>query len=118
GSSPIGGRLRSNPRGRHRKWGREMKVVFVTERLPYGSHEAFLMPELRECLRSGHELVIVPLVSGGESTHTDARFLHKHVRTVRLRRPRVLADVAMELVRHPVRSARLLWLALRSGRLS
>src|SRR5439155_13645844 len=76
----------------------DMKVLFVTERLPYGSNEAFLTPELREFLRSGQELVIVPLVSGGSSTHADARFLHEHVRTVRLRRPRVLARVAVELV--------------------
>jgi colanic acid/amylovoran biosynthesis glycosyltransferase len=50
-----------------------MKIIYVTSTLPYGSREAFLIPEIAELSRNGHDLTIVPMRPQGEVVHDDVR---------------------------------------------
>lgn len=49
-----------------------MKIVYVTVSFPFGPGEAFLIPELRELVARGHQLLIVPLRPGRRVIHGDA----------------------------------------------
>lgn len=49
-----------------------MRIVYVTSTLPYGSREAFLIPEIAELSRR-HDLTIVPMRPQGEVVHDDVR---------------------------------------------
>jgi hypothetical protein len=37
-----------------------VKIVYVTQRLPFGEGETFVVPEVEALLAAGHELLIVP----------------------------------------------------------
>ena len=49
-----------------------MKIIYVTASLPYGVTEVFALPEMRELLRRGHELKIVPVTRYSAEIHSDA----------------------------------------------
>ena len=46
-----------------------MKIVYVTASLPYGTDEAFVIPEIRELTRAGHEVLVVPRSRRGRIIH-------------------------------------------------
>src|SRR5215210_333369 len=56
-----------------------MRIVYVTSSLPHGKKEAFIVPEIRELMRRGHDILIVPTYPRGEVLHGDAKPLLKHV---------------------------------------
>lgn len=49
-----------------------MRIVYVTASLPYGSGEAFIIPEIQELRRRGHDVLIVPRSPRGTIVHKDA----------------------------------------------
>lgn len=49
-----------------------MKLAILTARLPTGSGEAFLIPEILELQRAGAELVVIPLRRSERTLHRDA----------------------------------------------
>lgn len=79
-----------------------MKVVYVTSSLPYGSGEAFIIPEILELLRQGHEVLAVPMYPRGNVIHDDAKPLMDRVVAHPLLSPDVLKSAALELARNPV----------------
>jgi glycosyltransferase involved in cell wall biosynthesis len=56
-----------------------MRIIYVTSSLPYGKKEAFIVPEIRELKRYGHEVLIVPTYPRGEVLHGDVEPLMSHV---------------------------------------
>jgi len=46
-----------------------MKIVYVTASLPYGTDEAFVIPEIRQLTRAGHEVLVVPRSRRGRIIH-------------------------------------------------
>lgn len=46
-----------------------MKIIYVTASLPHGSDEAFLIPEINQLMRSGHEVLVVPRSPRGSIVH-------------------------------------------------
>ena len=46
-----------------------MKIIYVTASLPYGSDEAFVIPEIRQLTRSGHIVLVVPRSLKGRIIH-------------------------------------------------
>ena len=56
-----------------------MRIVYVTSSLPHGKKEAFIVPEIRELKRRGHEVLIVPTYPRGEVLHGDVKPLLDHV---------------------------------------
>ena len=42
-----------------------MRIVYVTQRLPFGEGETFVVPEVEALLAAGHEMMIVPRRSQG-----------------------------------------------------
>lgn len=50
-----------------------MRVLYITSTLPFGPGEAFLYPEVRELLRLGVEVRVVPMHPRGSLVHPEAR---------------------------------------------
>lgn len=49
-----------------------MKIIYITASLPYGNTEIFAIPEMRELMRRGHEVRIVPMARYSKLPHSDA----------------------------------------------
>lgn len=85
-----------------------MRIVYVTQRLPFGQGETFVIPEVEALLAAGHELLIVPRLSTEPIVHDDVGALTARLRPV----PGVLAiagAVAVALARHPRLTAGAFW---------
>lgn len=52
---------------------RAVRIVYVTSSLPYGKKEAFVIPEIGELKRRGHEVLIVPTFPRGKVLHGDVK---------------------------------------------
>jgi colanic acid/amylovoran biosynthesis glycosyltransferase len=50
-----------------------LRIIYVTSTLPYGSREAFIIPEIAEFSRAGHDVRIIPMRPRGEIVHDDTR---------------------------------------------
>lgn len=48
-----------------------MRIVYLTQRFPFGEGEAFLAPEIEALLAAGHELLIIPRDSTEPLVHDD-----------------------------------------------
>ena len=76
GQSPANG-----SRGKdlhHRSGDHPRKILYVTATLPYGPGESFLIPEVKELLRRGHDVRIVPRSPTDQLVHKDAAELQEH----------------------------------------
>ena len=85
-----------------------MRIVYVTNRLPFGNGETFIVPEIEALLAAGHELLIVPRRSADPVVHNDVGALLARTRAV----PRVvgiLPALVGALSRSPRRTARAFW---------
>ena len=85
-----------------------MKIVYVTQRLPFGEGETFVVPEVEALLAAGHELMIVPRCSRDAVVHDNVGALLPRTRVL----PgagSVVAAVAGALARSPRRMAGAFW---------
>jgi glycosyltransferase involved in cell wall biosynthesis len=91
-----------------------VRIVYVTQRLPFGAGETFIVPEVEALLAAGHDVMIVPRRSTDPIVHDDVRDLVVRTRPL----PGALAIAAAlagAVARHPRRTARTFW-RLRSTR--
>src|SRR3974390_1020079 len=49
-----------------------MRIIVVTANLPHGTDEAFIVPEIEELIRAGHEVLLVPRSPKGPVVHGQA----------------------------------------------
>jgi hypothetical protein len=85
-----------------------VRIVYVTQRLPFGEGETFVVPEIEALLAAGHELLIVPRLSTDAVVHDDVGALLPRTRIL----PgagAVAAAVVAALVRSPRRTAGAFW---------
>jgi colanic acid/amylovoran biosynthesis glycosyltransferase len=79
-----------------------MKVIVVTANLPHSTDEAFLVPEINELIRSGHQVLVVPRSPKGPIIHGQS--LLKHTRRESLYSARVLSKAVRTAASSPVRA--------------
>jgi colanic acid/amylovoran biosynthesis glycosyltransferase len=85
-----------------------MKIVYVTQRLPFGAGETFVIPEVDALLAAGHQVMLVPRLARDPVVHDDVGALL--ARTRRLPRAgRIASAVAQSLARHPRRTLAAFW---------
>lgn len=89
-----------------------MRVIYVTSSLPNGKGEAFVVPEIQELRRLGHEVLIAPMYPRGRVLHGDVEPLLEHAVVRPLLSPEIAAAAARELWRAPGKALRpLSWLS-------
>jgi colanic acid/amylovoran biosynthesis glycosyltransferase len=69
-----------------------VKIIYVTACLPHGSDEAFVIPEINQLMRSGHEVLVIPRSPRGGIIH--GHELLKCAQREALYSPRVLKAAA------------------------
>jgi glycosyltransferase involved in cell wall biosynthesis len=82
--------------------------VYVTQRLPFGAGETFIVPEVEALLAEGHEVMIVPRRSTDPVVHDDVDALMARTRVL----PpggAIAAAVVLALARHPGRTLAGFW---------
>ena len=77
-----------------------MKILYLTQRLPFGNGETFVIPEIEALLARGHDVLIVPRLSGDPVLHDDAAALVPRTRTLPST-PAIVRAVLRALVRRP-----------------
>jgi glycosyltransferase involved in cell wall biosynthesis len=85
-----------------------MRIVYVTQRLPYGNGETFIVPEIEALIDAGHEVLVIPRRSTDPILHDDVAGLVTRMRRVP-GAPAIAAATAGALARAPRRAARALW---------
>lgn len=99
-----------------------MKIIFVTANLPHGTDEAFIVPEIEQLMRDGHQVVIVPRSPKGLVIH--GRDVLKHSKsealcsaTVMKKAMRVASSAPARTFRafRPVLSSRTLGIAAKNA---
>jgi colanic acid/amylovoran biosynthesis glycosyltransferase len=91
-----------------------MRIVYVTSTLPYGSREAFLIPEVAELMRSGHDVTVVPMSPRGVVVHEDVQPFLATTVGVPLLSPEILREAFAGAVSSPRRTFRALGYVCRS----
>jgi colanic acid/amylovoran biosynthesis glycosyltransferase len=93
-----------------------LRIIYVTANLPHGTDEAFIVPEIRQMNRSGHEVLVIPRSPRGLIVHGSE--LLRQAQRERLCSAQVLraaGKVALEAPGQAIASARRL-LKSRSAR--
>jgi glycosyltransferase involved in cell wall biosynthesis len=49
--------------------GEHVKIIYITASLPHGSDEAFVIPEIEQLVRLGHEVLVIPRSPRGKIIH-------------------------------------------------
>jgi glycosyltransferase involved in cell wall biosynthesis len=80
-----------------------MKIICVTASLPHGSDEAFVIPEIKQLINSGHEVLVVPRSPRGRIIH--AHELRRSARREALYSPTVLKAAAAAMLAEPRKTA-------------
>jgi colanic acid/amylovoran biosynthesis glycosyltransferase len=85
-----------------------VRIVYVTQRLPFGEGETFVVPEVEALLAAGHEILIVPRRSRDAVVHDNVGALLPRTRV--LPQPgAVAAAVTGALLRSPRRTLGAFW---------
>jgi glycosyltransferase involved in cell wall biosynthesis len=79
-----------------------LRIIYITAQLPHGAGEAFLLPEIEQLRRTGHEVLLVPRSLKGPVIH--GRHLLNYTRRESLFSPRVLLTAAKGACTSPVRT--------------
>jgi colanic acid/amylovoran biosynthesis glycosyltransferase len=92
-----------------------MKLLYITVSMPYGSGEAFFIPEVKEILRQGHQVLIVQRSpEGHDVVNRDADGLQN----ISVRRPLLSVEIVgaamLEFLSRPFTSLRALALLFKS----
>lgn len=58
--------------------GQRLRIAYITVHFPFGAEETFIIPELMELTRLGHELLIVTLRPGRQAVDQQAQELSRH----------------------------------------
>jgi len=85
--------------------------------MPYGTRETFIIPEVKELLRQGHDILIVPMYPDGPILHEDTRTLERYTCTQPLVSIRIVVAALSSIARKPLASlAPLFWIAKSRSR--
>lgn len=78
-----------------------MNICFITHNLPFGTYEAFVIPEIKYLINSGHGVTVVPLRPEGEMVHQDSKALLEYSIKLPLCNRRIIAGAIREVFRNP-----------------
>ncbi|MCL5981693.1 MAG: glycosyltransferase family 4 protein [Firmicutes bacterium] len=81
-----------------------MRIIYITSSLPYGPGEAFIIPEIEELKRQGHDVLLVPMYPRGKVFHDKAEALLGLARSQPLLSWEILKRALSTAVKTPVKA--------------
>jgi len=94
-----------------------MKLIYVTANFPTGTGETFLAPEVRELLRQGHQLLVVPRSTESRNIHEQSAEIEAVTLACKLLNGEILRHALYMAWLHPLRVLRALGLLVRGTNL-
>lgn len=94
-----------------------MKIIYITAKTPWSSKETFILPEVQEIRRQGHQITVIPLrpgksaVSGQEAVRVAEISIYLPLLCLK-----VLSMALIVAVYHPALTMLTLWCILRDWR--
>ena len=85
-----------------------MRIIYVTSSLPHGKKEAFVIPELRELTRRGHDILVVPTFPRGKVLHGDVEPLMSCVVSRPLLSVGIVRVAVRQFARNPTKASEVL----------
>jgi colanic acid/amylovoran biosynthesis glycosyltransferase len=83
-----------------------MHLVYVTAALPYGSVEAYIVPEILELMKRGHQVTVIPVRPLASVIHKDAQMLNGSTIGQPVLSPNIVLSALAETMRSPLPTAR------------
>jgi colanic acid/amylovoran biosynthesis glycosyltransferase len=80
-----------------------MRLLFITASMPFGPGEEFIIPEVTEWIRLGHDLLLVPRSPPREVTNGDAEGFRRIAVWSPLISPAIAVGAGLEALTHPIR---------------
>ncbi|GGL90115.1 colanic acid biosynthesis glycosyltransferase WcaL [Deinococcus aerolatus] len=78
-----------------------MNIIYITSSLPYGPGEAFILPELAELSKRGHQVWVVPMNGRGDLLHTGVQDLIHRCLSAKLLDRQIAFGAIAEFIRAP-----------------
>ena len=85
-----------------------MKICYITHNLPFGTYEAFVIPEIMYIMKAGHHVTVVPLRPESEVVHQDSKALLDFSLKQPLCNGAIIVAALQEIGRNPVEVAKLI----------
>ena len=89
-----------------------MKIVYITALAPFGPHESFILPEIVEWIRQGHELLVIPRRVFDPPMHCDAYAIQKSSLAAPLFDGKIATGALGQMLCRPLKSLAALGLIL------
>ena len=86
----------------------KMKICYITHNLPFGTYEAFVIPEIMYIMKAGHQVTVVPLRPESELVHQDSEALLDFSLKQPLCNGAIIVAALQEFGRNPVEIAKLI----------
>lgn len=83
-----------------------MNIYFITHNLPFGTYEAFVIPEIKYIIKSGHCVTVVPLRPEGRVVHQDSEVFLEHSIKLPLLNSQIIVGAIREVCMHPLEVAK------------
>ncbi len=93
-----------------------MKIAYITVKLPFGSKETFIIPEIKEIIRRGNDVLILPFRPDRDVFHGEAECLRAITHNVRLLSWKEMIGFLRELLKRPAKGFAVIAQVLRKSR--
>ena len=84
-----------------------MKICYITHNLPFGTYEAFVIPEIKYIMKAGHQVTVVPLRPESELVHQDSNALLEFSLKQPLCNGEIIVAAVQEIGRSPIAVAKM-----------
>ncbi|WP_244262614.1 hypothetical protein [Thermoanaerobacter siderophilus] len=91
-----------------------MKIAYITSQTPYGKGEQFILPEILEVIKKGHDVVVIPVrpekeIALGDEPKEVAKFT-MHIPLLSLN---LILKSFLIFIKHPLRVVEIIFKILR-----
>lgn len=93
-----------------------MKILYITQRVPFGRGEAFIIPEILEVIKKGHNITIFPVRPNGKVFHKEAYQLVPYTYASPIINLKIVFFALLEVIVKPLVVSRILFNIIRNSR--
>lgn len=91
-----------------------MQIAFITQQIPYGKGEAFILAELMEFIEQGHQIIVFPIRPESTVFHEDAKQISHYTTAAPLVSFYMILQLLQTFLLHPLKLINVVKLLLNS----